>query len=182
MYHEDVNPAMSVPPPVSPLHLSLSPPSLSPPLRSSPAVRASSPLWQRENCGGGPGAAVGGSTVPSAAALPAGPLAIAALPVGVPLAPASGCPADPCPLASVAVAAGFPSPADDYVESRIDLNLDLDDRARVTVLAGIGQQILEDLHQPHPIGQQGHRLIGGIRHQGLTARDQQGLGGLDRLS
>ena len=29
------------------------------------------------------------------------------------------------PLASVAVAAGFPSPADDYVEARIDLNLAL---------------------------------------------------------
>jgi DNA polymerase V len=28
----------------------------------------------------------------------------------------------PLPLASAAVAAGFPSPADDYIESRIDLN------------------------------------------------------------
>jgi len=31
----------------------------------------------------------------------------------------------PCPLASTLVAAGFPSPADDYVEARIDLNLEL---------------------------------------------------------
>jgi DNA polymerase V len=30
-----------------------------------------------------------------------------------------------CPLAGEAVAAGFPSPADDYVESRIDLNIEL---------------------------------------------------------
>ena len=28
----------------------------------------------------------------------------------------------PLPLAGTAVAAGFPSPADDYIESRIDLN------------------------------------------------------------
>ena len=50
---------------------------------------------------------------------------IEALPRGVPLAlqvlPASA----PCPLASSSVAAGFPSPADDYVEARIDLNLEL---------------------------------------------------------
>ncbi len=30
-----------------------------------------------------------------------------------------------CPLAGQSVAAGFPSPADDYIESRIDLNIEL---------------------------------------------------------
>ena len=30
-----------------------------------------------------------------------------------------------CPLAAEAITAGFPSPADDYVESRIDLNIEL---------------------------------------------------------
>ncbi|MFN7899233.1 MAG: LexA family protein [Synechococcaceae cyanobacterium] len=39
-----------------------------------------------------------------------------------------------CPLAGEAVAAGFPSPADDYVEARIDLNLELIPRPLSTFL------------------------------------------------
>jgi DNA polymerase V len=50
---------------------------------------------------------------------------LAALPPGVPL-PLRQAPVPfPCPLAGEAVAAGFPSPADDYVEARIDLNIEL---------------------------------------------------------
>lgn len=37
-----------------------------------------------------------------------------------------------CPLMGEAVAAGFPSPADDYVEARIDLNLELIPRPLAT--------------------------------------------------
>lgn len=48
-----------------------------------------------------------------------------ALPPGVPV-PFRALPdLAPCPLALEPVAAGFPSPADDYVEARIDLNLEL---------------------------------------------------------
>jgi DNA polymerase V len=39
-----------------------------------------------------------------------------------------------CPLLGEAVAAGFPSPADDYVEARIDLNLELIPRPLSTFL------------------------------------------------
>ena len=39
-----------------------------------------------------------------------------------------------CPLAGETVAAGFPSPADDYVEARIDLNLELIPRPLSTFL------------------------------------------------
>jgi DNA polymerase V len=48
------------------------------------------------------------------------------LPLGVPFRlEGDGAPPFDCPLAVETVAAGFPSPADDYVESRIDLNLEL---------------------------------------------------------
>lgn len=48
------------------------------------------------------------------------------LPLGVPFRlEGGGAPSFACPLAVETVAAGFPSPADDYVESRIDLNLEL---------------------------------------------------------
>lgn len=48
------------------------------------------------------------------------------LPAGVPVpCDAASAPSVACALALVAVPAGFPSPADDYVESRIDLNLEL---------------------------------------------------------
>lgn len=50
---------------------------------------------------------------------------IDALPRGIPLPLAPLVGSTPCPLASTSVAAGFPSPADDYVEARIDLNLEL---------------------------------------------------------
>jgi DNA polymerase V len=49
----------------------------------------------------------------------------AALPAGIPLPLRDDPPPLSCPFAAEAVAAGFPSPADDYVESRIDLNLEL---------------------------------------------------------
>jgi DNA polymerase V len=42
-----------------------------------------------------------------------------------PLPPRQGAPPLLCLLASEAVSAGFPSPADDYVEGRIDLNVEL---------------------------------------------------------
>lgn len=48
------------------------------------------------------------------------------LPLGAPFRlEGDAAPPFSCPLAVEAVAAGFPSPADDYVESRIDLNLEL---------------------------------------------------------
>ena len=47
------------------------------------------------------------------------------LPRGVPLPLATVLGSSTCALASSHVAAGFPSPADDYVEARIDLNLAL---------------------------------------------------------
>jgi DNA polymerase V len=50
---------------------------------------------------------------------------LAALPPGVPLPLRRESAPVPCPLAGEAVAAGFPSPADDYVEARIDLNVEL---------------------------------------------------------
>jgi hypothetical protein len=50
---------------------------------------------------------------------------LAALPPGVPLQLRQVPDSFPCPLAGEAVAAGFPSPADDYVEARIDLNIEL---------------------------------------------------------
>ena len=53
------------------------------------------------------------------------PRSIDALPRGLPLALAPLLASSPCALASTHVAAGFPSPADDYVEARIDLNLEL---------------------------------------------------------
>ncbi|MEB3201076.1 MAG: S24 family peptidase [Synechococcaceae cyanobacterium] len=64
--------------------------------------------------------------------------AIASWPAGVPR-PLEDLP-DPlppellCPLASARVAAGFPSPADDHVEARIDLNLELMPRPLSTFL------------------------------------------------
>jgi DNA polymerase V len=74
----------------------------------------------------------GSTDVPSPGAL-AGPLssspplsdAFTALAAGIPLPLRDDLPPLPCPLAAEAVAAGFPSPADDYVESRIDLNVEL---------------------------------------------------------
>lgn len=47
------------------------------------------------------------------------------LPAGVPLPLRWDPPAHSCALASEAVAAGFPSPADDYIEASIDLNREL---------------------------------------------------------
>lgn len=47
------------------------------------------------------------------------------LPPQVPLPPRQGAAALLCRLATEAVSAGFPSPADDYVEARIDLNVEL---------------------------------------------------------
>ena len=47
------------------------------------------------------------------------------LPPGVPLPLGVTPKSSLCPLAGEAIAAGFPSPADDYVESRIDLNVEL---------------------------------------------------------
>ena len=47
------------------------------------------------------------------------------LPAGVPVPLRPDPPAHACPLAAEAVAAGFPSPADDYIEARIDLNREL---------------------------------------------------------
>ena len=47
------------------------------------------------------------------------------LPPQVPLPPRQGAAALLCLLATEAVSAGFPSPADDYVEGRIDLNVEL---------------------------------------------------------
>ena len=47
------------------------------------------------------------------------------LPPQVPLPPRQGAAALLCLLATEAVSAGFPSPADDYVEARIDLNVEL---------------------------------------------------------
>lgn len=47
------------------------------------------------------------------------------LPRGLPLPLATVLGSSTCALASSHVAAGFPSPADDYVEARIDLNLAL---------------------------------------------------------
>lgn len=50
---------------------------------------------------------------------------LADLPPGVPLPLRVTPTAQLCPLAGEAIPAGFPSPADDYVESRIDLNVEL---------------------------------------------------------
>ena len=50
---------------------------------------------------------------------------LAELPRGIPLPLATVLGSSTCALASNHVAAGFPSPADDYVEARIDLNLAL---------------------------------------------------------
>lgn len=47
------------------------------------------------------------------------------LPPGVPLPLRRTPKSSLCPLAGEVIAAGFPSPADDYVESRIDLNVEL---------------------------------------------------------
>ena len=44
-------------------------------------------------------------------------------------------PPRPCPLFSSAVAAGFPSPADDYLEGQLDLNEYLLKRPHATYLA-----------------------------------------------
>jgi DNA polymerase V len=80
------------------------------PLASSPAPAASTPSQHRRRTGDGQhGDGPFG-------ALPAG--------VPVPLQSAAG-PALRCGLAPTAIPAGFPSPADDYAETRIDLNLEL---------------------------------------------------------
>ena len=50
---------------------------------------------------------------------------LAELPRGIPLPLATVLGSSTCALASSHVAAGFPSPADDYVEARIDLNVAL---------------------------------------------------------
>jgi DNA polymerase V len=50
---------------------------------------------------------------------------MAALPSGLPRSPRPRPTTRLCPLAGEAVRAGFPSPADDYVEARIDLNIEL---------------------------------------------------------
>jgi DNA polymerase V len=50
---------------------------------------------------------------------------MAALLPGQPQSPRSRPASLLCPLAGEAVRAGFPSPADDYVEARIDLNIEL---------------------------------------------------------
>lgn len=50
---------------------------------------------------------------------------LAGLPPGVPLSLRQTPGSILCPLAGETIAAGFPSPADDYVESRIDLNIEL---------------------------------------------------------
>jgi DNA polymerase V len=50
---------------------------------------------------------------------------LGSLPAGVPVALRADPPPHPCALVGEAVAAGFPSPADDYIESRIDLNREL---------------------------------------------------------
>jgi DNA polymerase V len=47
------------------------------------------------------------------------------LPAGLPVPLRPDAEPRPCVLAGEAVAAGFPSPADDYVEARIDLNREL---------------------------------------------------------
>ncbi len=54
-----------------------------------------------------------------------GECSLGSLPPGVPVPLRSDLEPHPCALAGEAVAAGFPSPADDYVESRIDLNREL---------------------------------------------------------
>lgn len=53
------------------------------------------------------------------------PLSLWDLPAGLPLPLRPDAEPHLCVLASEAVAAGFPSPADDYVEARIDLNREL---------------------------------------------------------
>lgn len=65
------------------------------------------------------------SSPPDQAPLHPAPRELAGLPRGVPLPLASVLGSSTCALASTHVAAGFPSPADDYVEARIDLNLAL---------------------------------------------------------
>ena len=68
----------------------------------------------------------------------AAPAWLEVLPAGLPQSFAPG--PDPlpqsllCPLLGDTVAAGFPSPADDYVEARIDLNLELIPRPLSTFL------------------------------------------------
>ena len=57
---------------------------------------------------------------------------LAGLPRGVPLPLETVLGSSTCALASSHVAAGFPSPADDYVEARIDLNLALIPRPLAT--------------------------------------------------
>lgn len=52
-------------------------------------------------------------------------LSLASLPVALPLALSQPLSVSCCPLALEAIPAGFPSPADDYVEARIDLNREL---------------------------------------------------------
>ena len=58
---------------------------------------------------------------------PSGPsgLSLQALPAGIPIPLRPDAKPHLCALAGEAVAAGFPSPAEDYVEARIDLNREL---------------------------------------------------------
>ncbi|MFZ9753399.1 MAG: LexA family protein [Cyanobium sp.] len=84
----------------------------SPPPPSAPAPAASAPSQRRRRrCRVGDGRGDG---------------PFEALPAGVPVPlPSTAGPVLRCGLASMAIPAGFPSPADDYAETRIDLNLEL---------------------------------------------------------
>ena len=81
-----------------------------PPLGPTSRLRAATPLDAA--CLASPGPASTG-------------VAIESLPRGVPLGLAPLLASNPCSLALAPVAAGFPSPAEDYGEAQIDLNLEL---------------------------------------------------------
>ena len=57
--------------------------------------------------------------------LRSGAVPLSLLPPGLPVPLRPESPSHVCALLGESVAAGFPSPADDYVEARIDLNLEL---------------------------------------------------------
>lgn len=70
--------------------------------------------------------------------------ALADLPAGIPLALRNPRPSLRCPLAAETIAAGFPSPADDYVESSIDLNVELIPRPLSTFFMRVSGDAMHD--------------------------------------